>query len=259
MINVSVWWRQRRWHRKWLEFTESRSGRTVTSLATTMAQSPHYDAKGAKLDGRWNGIIEVLEHAGRLKQLPRQGWIDRGVASPESVADHSYRLGLLVLLRAGQDSTIDLGRALTIALVHDLPEAIAGDATPFDQALDVPEAEREAIFRRPPIYPSEAQHAKHAAELAAMEEITRELPSQLRELISGAWEEYEEGKTAEAQLVRQADKLESWLQALEYREEQARLVIESFSIGTDQAVTDPSLRDLLDAIRQRYRAEESRR
>jgi putative hydrolase of HD superfamily len=205
----------------------------------------------------WNGVIEVLEHAGRLKQLPRQGWIDRGVGDPESVADHSYRLAVLVLLLAGEDPSVNLGRALTIALVHDLPEAITGDATPFDQALDAAEAERETVFRRPPVYPSEARQAKQAAEAAALEEITSSLTSSLRQLISSAWEEYEEGKSTEAKLVRQADKLESWLQALEYREQQPGLVIESFSIGTDEAVTEPALRELLLAIRHRFDASES--
>ena len=205
----------------------------------------------------WEGIINVLDHAGRLKQLFRQGWVDRGVFDPESVADHCYRLGVMVLLLAGRDTSINLGRALTLALVHDLPEAIAGDATPFDQALNEAEAEREAIFRRPPSYSAEADHAKYAAEAAAIAEITACLSPELRTLFIGAWDEYEEGRTPEARLVRQADKLESWLQALEYREQQPGLVIESFSLGTDQAVTDPDLRDLLKAIRERYDGTES--
>ena len=163
----------------------------------------------------------------------------------------------MVLLLAGRDTSINLGRALTLALVHDLPEAIAGDATPFDQALNEAEAEREAIFRRPPSYSAEADHAKYAAEAAAIAEITAGLSPELRLLFIGAWDEYEEGRTPEARLVRQADKLESWLQALEYREQQPDLVIESFSLGTDQAVTDPDLRDLLKAIRERYDGTES--
>lgn len=204
------------------------------------------------MGNEWNGVIDVLEHAGRLKQLFRQGWVDRGVYDPESVADHCYRLAVMVLLLGERDESIDLGRALTLALVHDLPESIAGDATPFDQALDAAEAEREAIFRRPPSYSEEAELAKHAAEAAAIAEITAGLSAELENLVVGAWEEYEAGATPEARLVRQADKLESWLQALEYREQQPGLVIESFSIGTEQAVTDPTLRGLLDAIRERF-------
>lgn len=200
----------------------------------------------------WNGILDVLEHAGRLKQLLRQGWVDRGVYDPESVADHCYRLAVMVLLLGERAESVNLGRALTLALVHDLPESIAGDATPFDQALNEAEAEREAIFRQPPAYSSEADRAKYAAESEAMDEITAGLSAELKNVLLGAWNEYEAGQTPEARLVRQADKLESWLQALEYRQKQPGLVIESFSIGTEQAVTDPALRGLLDAIRERF-------
>lgn len=204
------------------------------------------------MSNEWDGFIDVLEHTGHLKQLLRQGWVDRGVSDPESVAEHSYRLAVMVLLLAGRDTTVNLGRALTLALVHDLPEAIAGDATPFDQALNEAEAEREAIFRQLPSYSAEADRAKYAAEAAAIAEITAGLSPELKTLLNGAWEEYEEGKTREARLVRQADKLESWIQALEYREQQPGLVIESFSIGTNQAVTDPDLRALLNTIRDRF-------
>ncbi len=209
------------------------------------------------MSNEWDGVIDVLQHAGRLKQLFRQGWVDRGVLDPESVADHSYRVAVLVLLLARRDTAINLGRALTLAIVHDLPEAVAGDATPFDQALNEAEAEREAIFRQPPAYSAEADRAKYAAEADAIAEITAGLSPDLKTLFIGAWDEYEEGKTPEARLVRQADKLESWLQALEYREQQPGLVIESFSIGTNQAVTDPDLRDLLNAIRARFDEKES--
>lgn len=207
--------------------------------------------QGSKTADGWDGILDVLEHAGTLKRLLRQGWVDRGVADPESVADHSYRMALMVLLLAGRDRTVDLARALTLALVHDLPEAIAGDATPFDQQLST-EEDRDALFRARPVYSVEAERAKRIAEEAAIAEITARLPGDLRRLILGAWEEYEAGETAEARLVRQVDKLETWLQALEYRAAQPELIIESFRIGTVEVVTDPALRELLAAIEQRF-------
>lgn len=205
----------------------------------------------------WKGIIDVLEHAGRLKQIRRQGWVDRGVNDPESVAGHCYRVALMVLLLGNRVTPVNLGRALTLALIHDLPEAIAGDATPFDQALSEAEAERETIFRRPPYYSDEADRAKFAAESTAITEISASLPAELESLFIGAWHEYEEGCTPEARLVRQADKLESLLQALEYRKQQPGLVIESFRMGTNQAVTDPDLREFLDAIRECFEGTES--
>lgn len=40
-------------------------------------------------------FLHVLE---RLKNIPRAGWVKRGVESPESVSDHSYRMVVLCLM-----------------------------------------------------------------------------------------------------------------------------------------------------------------
>lgn len=197
----------------------------------------------------WSGILDTLRYAGELKRLRRQGWVDRGVAEPESVADHSYRMAMMVLLLAPDRPDVDLSRALILALVHDLPEAVAGDVTPFDRELAASDADRAEIFRRRPVYSAEAKQAKRSAEAAAIQRITERLPSELAELIIGAWQEYEAGETPEARFVRQIDKLETYLQAREYQERQPELIIDSFRVGTEAAVADPALRELLRLIR----------
>jgi len=42
--------------------------------------------------------IGFILQAGILKNLPRTGWLLRGIKNPESVADHSYRTALLSML-----------------------------------------------------------------------------------------------------------------------------------------------------------------
>jgi putative hydrolase of HD superfamily len=203
-----------------------------------------------------DALLDLLHLAGALKQLPRQGWVHIGVAQPESVAEHSYRVALMTLLLAARDPALNLCRALTLAIVHDLPEAIAGDATPFDQHLNVNDApsaaEREALFRSRPAYSDEADRAKHEAEAAALRTMTGGLPEGLASLVVGAWEEYEAQQTPEAALVRQADKLEALLQAFEYRAEAPDLAIDSFEIGSREAVTRPDLQALLETIVARF-------
>ena len=39
--------------------------------------------------------IPFLHFLERLKNIPRAGWVKRDVQSPESVSDHSYRMGVL--------------------------------------------------------------------------------------------------------------------------------------------------------------------
>lgn len=40
-------------------------------------------------------FLHTLE---RLKNIPRAGWVKRGVRSPESVSDHSFRMVVLCLM-----------------------------------------------------------------------------------------------------------------------------------------------------------------
>jgi putative hydrolases of HD superfamily len=201
-------------------------------------------------------LVRLIHLAGRLKLLERQGWIDRGVREPESVADHSYRLALMAVVCGSTRPDVDAARAAILAIVHDLPEALAGDRTPFDDKLSDAAVDRAALFRQVPEYDQQADRRKSAAEQSAMQELTRELPARVARLLLDAWEEYEAGESPEARFVRQLDKLETWLQAREYRAEQPELVIESFRLGTRRDVTDPELVQLLEGINELFSSRE---
>ena len=199
-----------------------------------------------------NALAGLFHLAGRLKTLKRQGWIDRGVHQPESVADHSWRLALMTATMAGSNSGIDASRAVLLALVHDLPEVVTGDVTPFDDQLSEQHADRTDLFTGLPEYSHTAEQSKTQAERDAIRVITADLPDEIATILVEAWEEYETGETAEAQLVRQLDKLETWLQAVEYQHEHPELIIESFRKGTARDVTDPELLVLLEQINTSY-------
>lgn len=196
-------------------------------------------------EGDLNAIVGLFSLAGRLKTLKRQGWIDRGVDQPESVADHSWRVALMALVIGTEKDEIDVGRAITLALVHDLPEAVVGDITPFDDRLKQPGEDPAALFHETPEYSTDADRAKTDAERQAMHDLTTKLPAELQSMLIDAWEEYESNETPEANLVRQLDKLETWLQALEYHVQQPDLIIESFRRGTERDVYDDDLASLL--------------
>jgi putative hydrolase of HD superfamily len=142
-------------------------------------------------------LLHFFMMSGRLKAEMRRGWVKKlGMARPESVADHSYRTALITLILS--DSLgLDTGKALRLALLHDLPEAIVGDAMPEERS----------------------GKRKIEMETKAMEELLSELSEEQRALYLEAWEEFIGGKTQEARLVRQADKLEMAIQAWEYANE----------------------------------------
>ncbi|MBM4118339.1 HD domain-containing protein [bacterium] len=71
-----------------------------------------------------------------LKRTPRSGWFRIGVPQPESVAEHSYAVGLLAW-RAARAAGLNAERALLMGLLHDFHEARLGDIpSPVKARLD---------------------------------------------------------------------------------------------------------------------------
>ena len=79
-------------------------------------------------------LLQFFMMSGRLKSEMRRGWVKKlGMARPESVADHSYRTALITMVFS-DTLGLDTGKALRLALLHDLPEAIVGDAMPEERS-----------------------------------------------------------------------------------------------------------------------------
>lgn len=136
----------------------------------------------------------LLETLG-LKAVARAGWVRVGVRDPESVAAHTWGVAWLALALCPPG--LDRGRALAIALAHDLAEVRVGDITPHD---GVPKAE------------------KHRREAQALRDLLAPLPNAAE--LAALWTEYSAGVSPEARFVRACDKLDLALQAHHYAETQ---------------------------------------
>ncbi len=141
-------------------------------------------------------LVDLLIAAARLKNLPRTGWLMRGVDTAESIAAHSYGTALTTLVLLDLvDEPLDRARTLAMAVLHDLPETITGDIpTPAMRHFGT--------------------DAKPAAETKILDELVAETP------VAGSWgalwREYAAGETPESRLVRDADKLDMFLQSVIY-------------------------------------------
>jgi 5'-deoxynucleotidase len=183
------------------------------------------------------GLGELAEAAGRLKEVRRKGWVDRGVPDAESVADHSYRVALLAWALA-RSRGLDAERAMLIGLVHDLAEADVGDETPFDALLAGPAPFERGQFDRPPPDDPGRRAAKQAREQAPLERLAARLPAQLADELATAWRDYDAQASPEARLVKQLDRVETLLQAEAYAARQPDLPVGSFR-GQVAAMTLP--------------------
>lgn len=200
------------------------------------------------------GLARFLRRIGRLKFTPRTGWLDRGVppASTESVADHSFRMALLAWSAAhASESDVDPDRVLKLALIHDLAEAVTGDPTPYAASAipadDGSDARRTFLQQRHVRSPEETTR-KREAERAAMADLVKDLAPGLASEIESLWAEYEAQRTPEARFVKQADRLETYLQSREYLEEDDARPMASFAAEVTDSIPDPGLRQLRDAI-----------
>mmetsp|Transcript_57156 Transcript_57156/g.134117 ORF Transcript_57156/g.134117 Transcript_57156/m.134117 type:complete len:217 (-) Transcript_57156:140-790(-) len=128
-------------------------------------------------------VLEFLKICGKLKKTARTGWVRCGVAKHESVADHSWRMGVLPMLLSDVKG-IDATRCMKIGLVHDLAEALVGDITPHCGVTKEEKSKLEADAM--------ARIRSSVGESAVGEEIV------------SLWEEYEAGETAEARTMRQS-------------------------------------------------------
>jgi putative hydrolase of HD superfamily len=152
--------------------------------------------------------LRVLLDAHRLKHVPRTGWVMRGVACAESVADHSYGVIFVSLVLAEMvEQPLDRGKLLTIALLHDLPESVISD-------LPTP-----ATVHFPP-------GAKQRAEAKVLSALLRDVPDAGR--WRAWWQEFEDGTSAEGRLVRDADRLDMLIQAYVYEQTTGNRWLEEF-------------------------------
>jgi putative hydrolase of HD superfamily len=196
------------------------------------------------------GLLRFVQTAGQLKATVRTGWVDRGVPAErvESVADHTFRVALLAWL-ASAGTGLDRNRVVILALLHDLAEATTGDLTPYDpKDFSATEASTRTAFLNQRHVPAEERAAsKRAAESAAIAEMCRSLPVPQRDELLALWRELEDRATPEARFVKQTDKLETYLQSLEYAEGQPGLPVSSFAAEVADVIDIPELVAVRDA------------
>ncbi len=175
-------------------------------------------------------IVSTLLQGMQLKQTARTGWGQRGVSGAESVADHSFGVAFVVLTLAPQlDEALDLAKALSMAILHDLPEALTSD---------IPS----------PAWRLMPDGAKPQAEAHAMRRIVGQVDG--GEALMALWHELKEGRTAEARLVNDADKIDLYLQALVYEQQSGnRRLAEFWQKPADLHFSQA--RALFEALRQR--------
>jgi putative hydrolase of HD superfamily len=136
-------------------------------------------------------LFNFLEISERLKTTKR--FLNtKEMKQKESSADHSWNLALLTFMTAEElKLDIDILKAVKIALVHDLVEALAGDT---DYSLIA--------------FGIKTPAEKNENEISAMKIIEKVAPKESGQELVNLWQEYEKAETREARFVKALDKIE---------------------------------------------------
>lgn len=173
--------------------------------------------------------MKILDFAfilGKLKKTKRTGWVREKVPNPESVAEHSFRMAVLAMIFAPSIGA-DPVKTIKMALVHDIGEAETGDivtARGMNAGLNLEDKiikERKAFLK-------------------------------IFSLINGdeyvqLFDEFENNQTKEAKLVKQLDKLEMAIQALEYEQEH-NINLQEFFDHANSIIIDKNIKKIMSQI-----------
>ncbi len=176
-------------------------------------------------------LLDLAIEVQCLDRLPRVGYALRGVAAPESVAEHLFHVAFLVWATGRDEPGLELARALEIALLHELAEARLGDLP------------RPAAAYLPP-------GVKAAAERRILADLLAPLGAGVEALA-----DYQEGASREARLVAVCDKLQLLIKAWVYHQAGNGNMDEFF--GALASFDDggfPRVRELVEELKRRRAA-----
>ncbi|MEU1311514.1 HD domain-containing protein [Streptomyces cinnamoneus] len=141
------------------------------------------------------GTAGFLLEMGMLKRAKRSGWWIAGVKDPESIAEHSFRVGIVGSVLAMMEGA-DPAKVALMCLFHDTQETRVGDIPHIGRRY-LTAASNESVT-------ADQVSAAHPAVTAGVKRVV---------------EEYENGTSLEVLCAHDADKLECLIQAVEYRDQ----------------------------------------
>ncbi len=174
--------------------------------------------------------VAFLMYVGRLKLVPRTGWLQHGVANYENVAAHSFGVATIAMLLGDMvQAPLNIEKALRMALLHDLAEVVTTDL-PWSASQLMPRG------------------VKLDMEAAAFGRVVESLPSS--SAYQALWDEYAAGASLEARLVKDADRLDLFVQAYIYEWTGYKSLDEFWEHQAEEAFAIAEARTLFAALRR---------
>lgn len=180
------------------------------------------------LKKKTHNILSFINDLEKVKRLVRHCWYTNG--RRESVGEHTWRTAMMAMVLTPElKEKTDLGHVLAMILIHDIPEAHAGDHPAWKKKkLD-----------------------KYEREKLSLEETTKTLPDETRKYILSLWQEFEDCKTPEAKLANACDKMEAIISHNQADIKTWKKSEKEFTLwyGDEYCQYEPILKELKDILR----------
>jgi putative hydrolase of HD superfamily len=200
-------------------------------------------------------ILDFLIKVGKLKGKTRRGWQVHRIPRGETTAEHIFRMAIVAWV-LGEKKGLNVGRAIKIALAHDLCEIYAPDITPYDPLLPRNQKKITEILKKwpefTPALKRKRERDKYRSESHALDKVIAKLPVGLRAEIKGLWLDFEKGLTKEGRFVKQVDKVENLLQGLEYWKKYGRIRPKLWMRWIKEILDDPILVEFMRTIENNF-------
>lgn len=173
--------------------------------------------------------VYLIKDIGRIKRVKRSGWVREGINNAESVADHSYRVAMIAMIFA-KHLNVDVDKLIKMILLHDLGEGSVGDK----------------VVERGTNVDTKAKDEKDQQERETIKDI-------FKNILGGSTYiklhiEASAMTTKEAKILKQLERLEMAVQALEYEEESGKNLSEFFE-NAAMHINDPYLKKILKTVK----------
>ena len=132
-------------------------------------------------------LLRIMSVAEKLKCNTRHCYTSSG--RHESVAEHSWRLGLFAMLVANEFPEANMDKVIRMCLIHDLGEAFTGDIPSFEKT-----------------------QSDEAKEENVLDEWVASFPEPDRSQWQALYEEMNALETTEAKIYKALDKMEALIQ-----------------------------------------------
>lgn len=172
--------------------------------------------------------VDLIKDIGKIKRVERSGWVREGIKNPESVADHSYRTAVMAMV-FGKHLNVDTDKLIKMILLHDLGEGLVGDKV-VERGIRIDDASRKV---------------KDSEEIEAVKTIFNSVDK--GENFAALQEESSRLETREAKILKQLERLEMAVQALEY-EEESGLDLSEFFDNASMHIRDSYLKEILQTV-----------